>query len=58
MHRIFWTIVATAIALTTSTTTAFAVGPLGTSVPIVEGGLLGLVAAGVVGGVWIARRKR
>ena len=41
-------------------------GPLGiafgtdlsVSVPIVEGGLLALLASGVVGGVYLARRKR
>ena len=31
---------------------------LGEVLPIAEGGLLGLVAAGVVGGVWLIRRKR
>ncbi len=31
---------------------------LSTSVPIVEGGLLALLASGVVGGVYLARRKR
>lgn len=31
--------------------------PLGGALPIAEGGLLGLVAAGVAGGIWLARRK-
>jgi hypothetical protein len=31
---------------------------LGGSLPFGGGAILGLVAAGVVGGVWIARRKR
>ena len=30
----------------------------GAPTPIAEGGLLGLAAAGVIGGIWIARRKR
>ena len=39
-------------------------GPIGGPIngliplPIVEGGLLGLLAAGVIGGAWLARRKR
>jgi hypothetical protein len=41
-------------------------GPLGTAagnglsgtLPVVEGGILALVAGGVVGGVWLVRRKR
>ena len=51
--------------LITSGGTAFAGTPLGvqlgstlgTSLPIAEGGLLGLAVAGVVAGVWLARRK-
>lgn len=31
--------------------------PLGTSLPIAEGGLLGVVAAAVAGGIWLAKRK-
>jgi hypothetical protein len=31
---------------------------VGGQVPIAEGGLLGLAAAGVIGGIWLARRKR
>jgi len=32
--------------------------PLGTALPYGQGGLIGLVAAAVVAGVFIARRKR
>ena len=32
--------------------------PLQAALPFAEGGLLGLAAAGVIGGVWLARRKR
>ena len=31
---------------------------MGTVMPFAEGGILGLAAAGVIGGVWLARRKR
>ena len=31
---------------------------LGTGLPFGDGGILGLAAAGVIGGVWLARRKR
>jgi len=31
---------------------------VGGSVPVVEGGLLALVAGGVVAGAWLVRRKR
>ncbi len=44
--------------LTMSATAALAGGTVGVSAPIAEGGLLGLAAAGVIGGIWIARRKR
>lgn len=30
---------------------------VGSVVPIAEGGLLGLAAAGIIGGIWLARRK-
>ena len=33
-------------------------GQVGASVPVVEGGLLAIVAGGVVGGIYLARRKR
>jgi hypothetical protein len=32
--------------------------PLGTGLPFAEGGLLGIVAATVVAGIYIKRRKR
>ena len=32
--------------------------PLGTSLPIAGGGLIALVAASVIGGAWLIRRKR
>lgn len=32
--------------------------PLGTGLPFVEGGLLSIVAAAVVAGIYIKRRKR
>ena len=41
-----------------STTVALASVPQGSTAPIAEGGLLGLAAAGVIGGIWLARRKR
>jgi hypothetical protein len=31
---------------------------MGTVMPFADGGILGLAAAGVIGGVWLARRKR
>ena len=31
---------------------------MGTVMPFADAGILGLVAAGVIGGVWLARRKR
>ncbi|MBT5047709.1 MAG: hypothetical protein HOM58_04340 [Rhodospirillaceae bacterium] len=31
---------------------------MGSTLPFADAGILGLVAAGVIGGVWLARRKR
>lgn len=31
--------------------------PLGTDLPFGDGGLIGLAAAGIIGAVWLARRK-
>ena len=60
MHNAFKIFVSTFAALAVSATSAFAgtLSALGGTVPIAEGGILGLVAAGVVGGIWLARRKR
>lgn len=49
---------AAAIIATGVTTPAIAGVPAGVTVPFGEGGMLGLVAAGIVAGVWLARRKR
>ena len=32
--------------------------PLSTVMPFADSGILGLAAAGVIGGIWLARRKR
>ncbi len=31
---------------------------MGSALPFADAGILGLAAAGVIGGVWLARRKR
>ena len=55
------TLAASAATVTIASAPAFAgqaLGtPLGGSLPIAGGGLIGLVAAGVAAGIWIARRK-
>ena len=60
-------VVSTIAVLAASVSTAFAgVAPLGgplsvslgAVMPFTDGGILGLAAAGVIGGVWLARRKR
>jgi len=50
--------VCTGAFYTVFTAAALASQPAGVSAPIAEGGLLGLAAAGVIGGIWLARRKR
>jgi len=51
-----------AVVMAASMSTAFAQIPLGTRLglpmPFGNGGILGLAALGVIGGVWLARRKR
>ncbi|WP_193368529.1 hypothetical protein [Pelagibius marinus] len=37
---------------------AFAQVQLGTIVPVVDGGLAAIAAAGVIGGIWLTRRKK
>jgi len=62
-----WTLAIVTLAVSAaSATPAFASAPLGqplsaalgTVLPFGQGAILGLAAAGVVAGVWIARRKR
>ena len=54
----FATVLATSVLAAWAVSHTSEVTPLGISLPIAEGGLLGLVAASVIGGVWLVRRKR
>jgi hypothetical protein len=59
MIKIFKNAMAFAVIFSSSASAALAgaLPVLGTSVPFAEGGLIGIAAAGVVGGIWLARRK-
>jgi hypothetical protein len=59
MFNIFKAILAFAVICASSASVALAdsLPVLGTSVPFAEGGVIGIAAAGVVGGIWLARRK-
>lgn len=58
MYDLLKYLVSGAALLTASASTALASVALGAALPIGGAGLLAIAAAGVVGGVWLARRKR
>lgn len=65
MFNMFKYIMATIAAMSASVPSVMAAIPVGESVPILGtdvpfagSGILGLAAIGVIGGVWLARRKR
>lgn len=60
MRNFFKLACPTLIALSITSTPAFAGAlPVGVEMPFGGGlGLMGLAAAGIIGGIWIARRRR